>query len=205
MFVALVFKVALVLIDRGALMTLVSLRVTALPLVLSIMTPPEPVQVAGNSVPVVWAPVPLYCSVALAPYAVTVLLAVAVPSSERMPFIVALVKLFAPESDRVTLLKVYAKGAIDCAPAALKLTVLVLQVNVPAVPLMKVPPTFSVPESEKMIFDEVPAEVIFPVIVTVPVDMVTCVTLDAVAAPLSVNDLAQRVPSLTMICFVLLF
>ena len=74
------------------------------PLELLMMTPPLPLKVAGNSVPVVCALVPLYCKVAAAPYAATVPAVVAVPSIERMPLTVAPVVVFAPLPDNVRLL-----------------------------------------------------------------------------------------------------
>ena len=90
-----------------------------------------------------------------------------------MPLIVALDVIFVPEPDSLTLLKVYANGAIVWSPDELKFTVPVEAVNVPAAPLIKVPPAFIIPAPENMILEEVPAEVILPETVTVPVDIVT--------------------------------
>jgi len=68
----------------------------------------------------------------------------------RLPLMVAFVSVFAPLPESVTLLNVYAKGAIACA-APSKLTVLEEHVKVPAVPLIKVPPAFKVPAPENTI------------------------------------------------------
>lgn len=59
---------------------------------------------------------------------------------------------------------------MDCAPP-LKLTVPVFAVNVPAAPLMNVPPAFRVPAPENVILEAVPAEVIFPEMDAVPVEI----------------------------------
>ena len=66
--------------------------------------PPEPPNVEGSSIPVVWRLSPLYCSVAEEPYVGVVPAAVAVPSIERIPFTVAPVSVLAPEPDKVRLL-----------------------------------------------------------------------------------------------------
>ena len=97
----LVFKVAPLFIVKGAFNTLFPPRVTSFPLVLAMITPPEPLKVLGNSTPVVCAPVPLYRNVAEPPKFGDEPVVVAVPSIERIPLKVAPVVVFAPEPESV--------------------------------------------------------------------------------------------------------
>ena len=133
----------------------------------------------------------------MVPQLVGVPIVIAVPSIERMPLMLALVKVFAPEPESVTLLKVYVNGAIDCAPAALKLTVPVPQVNVPLVPRIKLSPAYRVPASENMIWEATPADVIFPEAATVPVEIVISEVRRFPVAPPSVIVVQDKLPSFT--------
>ena len=96
------------------------------------MTPPEPVHVAGNSIPVVWAPLPLYCSVAADPK-FSAAETVAVPSIERTPVTVGtVVRVTAAVPPRVRLLNVVAEEPTMAWAAPLRITV-------PVLLLLKVP------------------------------------------------------------------
>ena len=86
----------------------------------------------------------------------------------------------------------------------MKLTVPVEAVNVPFVPLMKVPPAFKIPASENVILEPVLADVILPETVAVPVDIRICVTL-VPEDPCRAMDNAEKVPESTLIVLVLPF
>lgn len=103
--------------------------------------------------------------------------------------------------ERTRLLNTYAPTV--CAPAPLKFTVLVDGVNEPAVPLIKDPPTFSLPVLEKMIREAEPEEVIFPETLTVPVEIrIWLARVSSVVAE-SAIDAALKLPAPTLIWFIL--
>ena len=77
-------------------------RVT--PFALLTITPPVPLKPAENSVPVVWAVIPLYCKVAPEPYIGAVPEVVADPSRDSTPFTVVPVVVLMPVPVRVRLL-----------------------------------------------------------------------------------------------------
>ncbi len=74
-------------------------------------------------------------------------------------------------------------------------------VNVPAVPLMKVPPVNNVPAPKKIIWLPVPAEVILPVVETVPVEILITSLRPVVVADI-VIVVADTLPAFTLMVFV---
>jgi hypothetical protein len=83
---------------------IVRIELSDTPLAFSILTPPVPENVPGNSIPVVCAAEPRYSNVADAPKVGVVPDAVAVPCKESVPLIVvATGKFLAPEPEKVRL------------------------------------------------------------------------------------------------------
>ncbi len=69
---------------------------------------------------------------------------------------------------------------------------------------MKEPPTLSVPAPEKVIWEAVPAEVILPVTVMVPVETVT-IEVRVPVVPDRVREAQDKLPAFTSILLKLLF
>ena len=87
----------------------------------------------------------------------------------------------------------------------MKFTVPEAAVNVPAVPLINVPPAFKVPPvPENTICDATPADVMLPVTFTIPVVMLIWLTLVPVVPCRATVNSAVKVPAPTLIWFVLL-
>ena len=109
--------------------------------------------------------------------------------------------LLRPLPERMRLLNVYAPTV--CAPVALKLTVLVDAVKVPAVPLKKSPPALSLPEPENVMREAVPEEVILPEILAVPVEIRIWLNREASVVANNATEAAENVPAPMLIWFTL--
>ena len=121
------------------------------------------------------------------------------PSMESMPFMVAPVVVLVPEPARVTSWKIKAPRL--CAPAPLNTTlpnVPVVLVKVPP-PLKNEPPVVKVPAPVNVIIEADPADVIFPVVVTKPVEIEIVVFRVPEVLPPNESVVPDKVPVPTLI------